>query len=293
MVTDELRRCPFCAEWIQSMAVVCRYCQRQVGPAPGGSAFQVDNRSNDEAAVALPQPKQPGPPPLAQLDPALRDRLEAHYRGLSDESLAEALALGPEGYRQPEIWRIVESAFEERSPAAVETAVPPPAAVSQPDAAPLTAPLEPAVMCVNHATASAIRRCRYCGAAVCETCTFSFPNELYLCPACATKPPVVLTAQRRNYLTWSYIGASVSTLTLVVLMVLGVSRGSRTAADNGALDTLGGWVAFASLATGLACGAMARPPRQPSPAVVRGAWIWNWILAAVWVLLMVIGLAKK
>jgi hypothetical protein len=108
-----------------------------------------------------------------------------------------------------------------------------------------------------------------------------------------TKQPPALTAQRRKYLTWSYVAASVTTLTIAVGVVLGASSGSRTADDNQAIDTLLGWVLIISLGAGLVCGALARPRGQPSPAAVRGAWIWNWVLAGVFVLMMIVGLTMK
>jgi hypothetical protein len=230
---------------------------------------------------------------IAPLDPARREALESHYRSLSDESLEKDFELGPEGFQHPEIWRIVESAHAERSLSTESTAASASAALQQAQPAHAVEAVEPRVKCINHAAVDAVYRCRYCSAGICETCAFSFPGELHLCPSCVTKQPPALTAQRRKYLTWSYVAASVTTLTLTLTFVLGASAGSRTAEDNQAIDTFVGWVLMISLVVGLVCGALARPRGQPSPAAVRGAWIWNWVLAGVFVLMMIVGLTMK
>jgi hypothetical protein len=275
------------------MAIVCRYCQRPVEPVQAASPLQVPDRPRLEAPATSRQPQPSALALTIPLDSVRRSSLETHYRSLSDESLEEAFALGPDGYQQPEIWKIVESTRQERTRLAESEKVPKSIALPLSEPALAPGPIEPRVMCANHATVAAGHRCRSCKAAICDTCTFSFPGELHLCPACATKPPTALTEQRRNYLTWSYVAAAVTTLTLAVLLLLGASAGSRTPEDNKAIDTLLGWVLIISLGAGLICGSLARPRGQPSPAAVRGALIWNWVLAGIFVLMMIVGLTMK
>jgi Flp pilus assembly protein TadD len=50
---DDLRKCPFCAEWIKRQALICRYCDSQVPPeslAPAKVAPRMENaRTNEDA----------------------------------------------------------------------------------------------------------------------------------------------------------------------------------------------------------------------------------------------------
>jgi hypothetical protein len=68
---SEMRRCPWCAEWIQSMARICRYCQREVAAVSDpGSAYLAD--PPDGQSPPDVGPSQPAPtrartePPEAQ-----------------------------------------------------------------------------------------------------------------------------------------------------------------------------------------------------------------------------------
>lgn len=54
MAADELRRCPWCAEWIQGPAKICRYCQREVEPVAEQGAPAV--RSDIAVPTEAPEP---------------------------------------------------------------------------------------------------------------------------------------------------------------------------------------------------------------------------------------------
>jgi hypothetical protein len=48
------------------------------------------------------------------LDPTERTRLTTHYAGLTDEDLRRAFTAGPTGFRDPDVWAIVEREYELR-----------------------------------------------------------------------------------------------------------------------------------------------------------------------------------
>ncbi|UCG85628.1 MAG: hypothetical protein JSW71_17115 [Gemmatimonadota bacterium] len=328
MANQNLRRCPLCAEWIQPTAIVCRYCQRAAGGALG---------------------------------PAERTRLEEYYEGLSDEYLAKAFAAGPEGYREADVWEIVRKAYLERGLGPGElpgsglagrrvsepvdggsspgpgvncsnhTAVQatrscmycgspicdtcafefpgpvylcPACAIRPPEGLPGSGLDErraservdggrvpgPGVSCSNHAAVQATRSCMYCGSPICDTCAFEFPGPTYLCPACATRPPEVLTPRRRHYLIGSYVSASIATLFLAILVSGLPFDPSQTVEESDAIAGLLTLMILAGSITGISLGAMARAPGGASPGVVQAARIWNIVLLIGFILLVIAGI---
>lgn len=293
MSSDPMRRCPFCAEWIQPLAVICRFCQRQVEPVRDVPTLPDPDPSPDRLPGISEPPRSSDPPTVEPLDLARREALENHYGSLSEESLEKEFGHGPEGFQHPEIWRIVESVHTDRIQTAERTAASASAALQQAQSAHAVEPIEPGVKCINHAAVEASHLCRYCKAGICETCTFSFPGELHLCPACATKQPAAMTEKRRFYLIWSYVGALVTTVAIAFSLTGVQYAGSQTQSERESIDTLIGGLWIAGIMVGLVCGSLARPRGSPSPGAVRGALVWNWVLAGILLLLIIVGLTTK
>lgn len=145
--------------------------------------------------------------------------------------------------------------------------------------------------CVNHTGVAAARRCGYCGSGICETCTFTFPGELKLCPKCATEPSMAVLERKKKFLVWAYVGASVGTLTLAGSVLYGARAVQGDPGDE-AVYSLIGWLLLASVGTGLACANLARTRGATSSGSLRAALIWNWALAVLVAVLMIMGLAE-
>ena len=147
--------------------------------------------------------------------------------------------------------------------------------------------------CVNHGGVAAARRCGYCGSGICETCAFTFPGELYLCPTCATQPSPAVLERKKKFLVWAYVGASFGTLTTVSSVLFGASAAVRRGQADEAVYALLGWLMLASVGTGVACANLARTRGATSSWSLRAALIWNWTLAALLVVFMIAGQAAK
>ncbi len=146
--------------------------------------------------------------------------------------------------------------------------------------------------CVNHSGVAAARRCGYCGSGICETCAFTFPGELHLCPTCATQPSPAVLERKKKFLVWAYVGAIFGTLTIVGSVLYGASAAMSGDQADEAVYGLLGWLMFASVGTGLACSNLARTRGVTSSWSLRTALIWNWVLAAMLVVLIIAGLAE-
>jgi hypothetical protein len=150
-----------------------------------------------------------------------------------------------------------------------------------------------ALKCVNHGGVAAARRCAYCGAGICETCTFTFPSELHLCPTCATQPSPAVLERKKKFLVWAYVGAIVGTLTVLGLVVYGASGAARRGQADEGVNVLMGWLIMGSVGTGVVCSNLARTRGATSTWALRAALIWNWALAGLWLLFMIVGLMTR
>ena len=149
------------------------------------------------------------------------------------------------------------------------------------------------VMCAQHLQVKATQQCLYCGGFMCPTCDFSFPNEVHLCPKCASKSDDGLSPRRKKLLIWSFILAAWTTVGMTCL-VSGDFSGFATSKDD--LAALGYALFLFVLApgiTGLALGISAKHARLGNPPSIWIAITWNAILVASFIILDVIGLSKK
>ena len=149
------------------------------------------------------------------------------------------------------------------------------------------------VMCEQHPQVKATQQCLYCGGYMCPTCDFSFPNEVHLCPKCASKSEDGLSPRRKKLLIWSFVLAAWTTIGMTCL-VSGAFSGFATSKDD--LAALGYALLLFVLApgiTGLALGVSAKHARLGNPPSIWIAITWNAILVASFIILDVIGLSKK
>ena len=149
------------------------------------------------------------------------------------------------------------------------------------------------VMCAQHPQVKATQQCLYCGGYMCPTCDFSFPNEVHLCPKCASKSEDGLSPRRKMLLIWSFVLAAWTTIGMTCL-VSGAFSGFATSKDD--LAALGYALLLFVLApgiTGLALGVSAKHARLGNPPSIWIAITWNAILVASFIILDVIGLSKK
>ena len=155
--------------------------------------------------------------------------------------------------------------------------------------APNTGAVPVGQMCANHSTAPAVRTCLSCGAAICETCTFTFPGNVFVCPGCATKPRNTVSSGRRKLLIWAYAMAVWSTAGLVIIFS-GLLAPYMTSPE--AEEAIGGiamlLIFFPGL-IGLGLSFATREKNLPNPGAVWGAVIWNSIIVAILLLLSFIG----
>ena len=146
--------------------------------------------------------------------------------------------------------------------------------------------------CVNHGGVQAARRCGYCGAGICETCAFTFPGDLHLCPTCATQPSPALLERKKKFLVWGYVGAIAGTLSIALSVFYSASDAARSGEADEAVYGLIGWLIMLSIGTGVICSNLARTRGVTSSWALRTALIWNWVLAALMVVFMIAGLAS-
>lgn len=139
---------------------------------------------------------------------------------------------------------------ESNPPAAANTLAPAPAPARAPappvlklrlaDPTPLLeevepTPLPPGAGCVQHPDVRPAGKCKFCGANVCRTCEFVFPNGLCLCPVCATSSSGKLSRRRKSYLITSYILGAWACFWMLVLM-------SGALATSGIDEAVLGWI---------------------------------------------------
>jgi hypothetical protein len=112
-----------------------------------------------------------------EVDPELARRMEEK----GNQEL-RAMFAAPDAWK-PEALDAARSELERRNAAlpSPEDVTPEPAAESPPV-------VLAGVICVQHPTVQATQQCKRCGAFMCSTCDFAFPDGVHLCPACVSRP---------------------------------------------------------------------------------------------------------
>lgn len=149
------------------------------------------------------------------------------------------------------------------------------------------------MMCLQHSQVQATQQCRRCGAFMCQTCDFSFPGGIHFCPICVSKTDDGLSSRRKKFMISSYVLAAWSTVGMTCVVSGALSELARTRVDRAAL----GWVllifVLGPAIAGLSLGMTARRTKGSNPPPLWIAIIWNAILIASFVVLMLIGLARR
>jgi hypothetical protein len=124
---------------------------------------------------------------------------------------------------------------------------------------------------------------------VCQTCDFSFPGNIHLCPKCATEPQKGLKGKRKAYLIWSYILAGWSTLATIFFL----GGGAAGMGEEAGAEGIGLMMTFFMLIPaiiGMALGSSAME-RRSKPISVWVATLWNGLIVALFILLCIVGLS--
>jgi hypothetical protein len=144
--------------------------------------------------------------------------------------------------------------------------------------------------CAQHPDVQAVVRCRVCQAGVCATCDFLLPGGVHVCPACLEQEPSEeISPARRNRAIGAIVVAFVTTMIFAMLLTgtlhVVMGRGETTDMIAGSLIL---WPAVAGLVLSLT----AFDRRLRNSALIWTAVVWNSLHVALFLLLMVIGLAK-
>jgi hypothetical protein len=148
-------------------------------------------------------------------------------------------------------------------------------------------------MCAQHPQVKATQQCKFCGGFMCPTCDFSFPDEMHLCPACASKSEDGLSPRRKKFLIGSFALAAWTTIGMVCLVSGAMSGLASSKEDKAALGYALLLFVLGPAITGLSLGVCAKHSRMGNPPSIWIAITWNAILVASFVILMLIGLTKR
>jgi hypothetical protein len=157
---------------------------------------------------------------------------------------------------------------------------------------PLPSPIPAGMRCVQHTAVEATRQCRACGAFMCDTCDFLLAGGIHLCPSCATTPRSTLSSSRRNLVFGAYALAVWCTLATGLLFSGAMAKLLESQEDQRFFGILYKMGALVPSLIGLALGLCASDRRWINPPVVWIAIAWNGVIAAVLVLMEIIGTIK-
>jgi hypothetical protein len=154
----------------------------------------------------------------------------------------------------------------------------------------IDAQMVPGAMCAAHPTAAAVTYCEACRAPVCSTCLFIFPGGIKLCAGCAANPRPQMSSKRAQLLGWSVGLAIWSFLALIAMFVfVTLLPGRQTAELLGSVFYL---VSLLPALVGIALGFATRDSRLRTPGLVWFGIIGNGLVLVVWLVLILIGLAR-
>ena len=144
------------------------------------------------------------------------------------------------------------------------------------------------VMCRTHGSVAAVRYCDKCGAPMCATCDFEFPGNVHLCPTCATAPRTEMSSKRKRRVYWALGLAIWSTVGTVVFLL--VCAGATSAQELEVIGNVAGLLVLMPLLVGLGLSLSCFEKNLSNPPIIWVASIWNGVVIAAWILLIIVGL---
>jgi hypothetical protein len=148
------------------------------------------------------------------------------------------------------------------------------------------------VMCVNHPGVQAERHCKACHKPICGTCDFALPGNVHVCPACATQTKPGMSSARKTLVGWGIGLAIWSTVALAGLFAVAAGMPAEPGAEE-ALGIAFSLLIFVPSLIGTALSFAARDRRLSNPPLVWVAIVWNSVILAVLILLILIGLTVQ
>lgn len=149
----------------------------------------------------------------------------------------------------------------------------------------------PDVLCTQHPEVQAVTRCRICSKGVCALCDFLLPGNVHVCPACLEKEPSDEISLRRVRLM---IGADVIAAYCTVMFVLLFSGTLHRAFGNSpeANMIIGNGILWPAV-IGVVVSLIAVDRRLRNSMGIWVAVVWNSINMGLYLLLIIIGLARR
>jgi hypothetical protein len=144
--------------------------------------------------------------------------------------------------------------------------------------------------CAQHGDVPAVGRCRICRRGVCATCDFLLPGNLHVCPACLEKEPSTeISPKRRNLMIGAIIVAVYCTLMFAFLMTGTIHRAFG---NNEFTNMLAGNAILIPAIIGTVMAFSTFDRRLSNSSGIWVAVVWNSINLGIFLLLMLIGLAR-
>ncbi|MFL6216864.1 MAG: hypothetical protein ACJ74J_23480 [Blastocatellia bacterium] len=150
-------------------------------------------------------------------------------------------------------------------------------------------PLGAGIMCSRHAEVDAVRRCNVCHTPMCQTCDFELPGYFHVCPGCATAPQREMSPGRKRNLILSYILAAWSTVALALLFAGALAGLAESKAEQEFIGFIFSFLIFIPSIAGTALSVSARDRKLANPPSVWAAMIWNSVILAILIILIIIG----
>ena len=164
-----------------------------------------------------------------------------------------------------------------------------PECASQKSPGPPAAAVPAGTMCAQHPSVQAARLCTACGSPMCETCDFTFPGNVHVCPRCVAQPKGELSAKRKRSVRWSLALAVWCTLGLAVLLCGALAEVADTQEELAVLGVVISLLVLTPSIIGTAVGVSALDRRLSNPASIWVAVIWNSLILGLLLILTIIG----
>lgn len=132
-----------------------------------------------------------------------------------------------------------------------------------------------------------------CFKGVCATCDFEFAGGVHVCPSCVEQNDQEVSPKRRKLALWSLGLAIYSTFMMSLLLTGALHRMFNSDGTNDAINTLIGNAIFIPTLAGTALGFATYDRKLRNPALFKTAIIWNLVLVAIYLVLIVIGLSSE